>query len=267
MNYVLQIFKEQVSNLHLIFRLAMYEIKGKYQMHYLGALWQFLNPLIQVVIYWFVFGMGIRGGSPIGDTPFFVWLIIGLIPWFFIAPTINQGSNSIFVKLGLVSKMNFPISVLPTINIVSNAFSFIIMLVFLGLILVIYKINPGIYILQLPYYLFSLFIFLFAITFLTSTITIVVRDFHFMLQSVMRLMLYVTPVLWDTSALPNGIETVLKLNPLYYLVEGFRNSLISDVWFFSDILYTVYFWAITLLILFIGSVLHINLRHRFVDYL
>lgn len=63
MNFIGRILQEQSSNLHLIFRLALYDIKSKYQMHYLGAVWQFLNPAIQVLLYWLVFGLGIRGDN------------------------------------------------------------------------------------------------------------------------------------------------------------------------------------------------------------
>ncbi|NMM61037.1 ABC transporter permease, partial [Bacillus megaterium] len=216
MNFIGRILQEQSSNLHLIFRLALYDIKSKYQMHYLGAVWQFLNPAIQVLLYWLVFGLGIRGGQPIDDVPFFAWLIVGLIPWFFISPVIIQGANSVYTKVNLVSKMKFPVSVLPTITIISNGLQFIVMLLVLGVIFLVYGINPGIYIVQLPYYIFSLLVFLFAFTLLFSTISTIIRDFQLVLQSVMRMMLYLLPVLWDTSKLPHLFQTILKLNPLYY---------------------------------------------------
>ena len=122
MNSVGRILKEQSSNFHLILRLSLYDAKSKYQMHYLGAVWQFLGPAIQILLYWLVFGLGIRGGAPVHGIPFFVWLIAGLIPWFFISPSIIQGSNSVYARVSLVSKMKFPVSVLPTVTIVSNSF-------------------------------------------------------------------------------------------------------------------------------------------------
>ncbi|AJI21140.1 ABC transporter permease [Priestia megaterium] len=267
MNFIGRILQEQSSNLHLIFRLALYDIKSKYQMHYLGAVWQFLNPAIQVLLYWLVFGLGIRGGQPIDDVPFFAWLIVGLIPWFFISPVIIQGANSVYTKVNLVSKMKFPVSVLPTITIISNGLQFIVMLLVLGVIFLVYGINPGIYIVQLPYYIFSLLVFLFAFTLLFSTISTIIRDFQLVLQSVMRMMLYLLPVLWDTSKLPHLFQTILKLNPLYYILEGFRYTLLEHVWFYEDWIYTLYFWSITLLILLIGSFIHIKFRDKFIDYL
>jgi teichoic acid transport system permease protein len=267
MRFVWQVLKEQLLNLNLIFRLALYEEKSKYKMHYLGAFWQILNPFIQIGIYWFVFGLGIRGGSPVGETPFFLWLMAALIPWLFISPCIMQGSNSVYSKVNLVSKMKFPVSVLPSIKIVGNSFSFFFMMVVAIIILFIYGIFPGIYLLQLPYYLLATYFLLFGVTILLSTLTTLIRDIQTMVQSIMRIMMYMLPILWNVNTLPDVFVTILKLNPFFYIVEGFRHSLLGGKWFFHDIQYTLYFWLTSFLILFIGSTIHMKFRHKFVDYI
>jgi teichoic acid transport system permease protein len=267
MRFVLQIIRDIVKNYHLIYRLATYDIKNKYQMHYLGILWQILNPAIQIGIYWTIFGLGIRGGRPVDGVPFFIYLIVGLIPWNFISPGIIQGSNSIYSRVNMVSKMNFPVSILPTITIFSNLFGFLIMLAMLGLGLIVYGINPGIYLLQLPYYILAMIVFIFSVTMLTSTISIIIRDFQLMLQPIMRMMLYFLPILWDTSNLPQVIQTIFKLNPIYYLIEGFRKTFLKHEWFFADLTYTIYFWSVTLLVLLIGAVVHNKFKHKFIDFL
>lgn len=267
MSLIWQVLKEQLLNLNLIFRLGLYEGKSKYKMHYLGALWQILNPLIQIGIYWFVFGLGIRGGSPVGETPFFLWLIVALIPWLFIAPTLTQGSNSVYSKINLVSKMKFPVSVLPSIQIVANSIPFIFMLVLVIIIIFLYGVFSGIYLLQLPYYLFALYCLLFGLTILLSTLTTIIRDIQTMVQSIMRIMMYMLPILWNVNTLPEIYVTFLKLNPFFYIIDGFRYTLLGGQWFFNDLLYTLYFWLITFLILFIGSIIHLKFRHKFVDYI
>jgi teichoic acid transport system permease protein len=267
MKAVSEILKEQFIYLNLIFRLAIYDIKGRYQEHYLGVAWQFLNPALRVCVYWFVFGLGIRGGQPVGEIPFFIWLLVGLIPWFFISPAIIQGSNSVYQKVSLVSKMKFPVSILPSVTIVSNLFNFLVLLFLLFVIVIIYGINPGLYLLQLPYYLLCLLTFLFAITLLFSTIATIFRDFQIMLQSGMRMMMYLLPIIWDMSKLPEFFLNLLKLNPLYYLISGFRDTFFGRQWFFEDWVYMGYFWITTLLILYIGSLIHIRFRKQFVDYI
>jgi teichoic acid transport system permease protein len=267
MKAVFEILKEQIFNYHLIFRLAKYDIKSKYQTHYLGGAWQFLNPALQILIYWFVFGIGIRQGNPIDGVPYLIWMLAGLIPWFFISPSIIQGSNSVYTKVSMVAKMKFPVSVLPSITIISNAFNFAFMIVILLLIIFLYGINPGIYLLQLPYYFLCLMFFLYAVTLLFSTISTVFRDFQLILQSLMRMMLYLLPILWDMEKLPEIFVKILKLNPLYYLIDGLRNTFLAKEWFFDDWIYMRYFWITTLLLIYIGSLLHIRFRKQFVDYL
>ncbi|MBH0230734.1 ABC transporter permease [Halobacillus yeomjeoni] len=267
MTPVLRIFKEQIFHLPLILRLAIYEIKGKYQMHYLGVLWQLINPLIQVCVYWFVFGFGLRQAGEVGDTPFIVYLLLGLVPWFFISPTVIQGSNSVYSKVNLVSKMKFPVSVLPSITIFGNMFNFLIMLGLLTIVLGFYGINGGLFLLQLPYYLFCLFAFLFAFTLLSSTISTIIRDYQIMIQSLMRMLFFLTPIFWSMDMFSETIQTVIKLNPFAYIINGFRETFIGQAWFFDDWRYMLYFWSLTLLLLFIGSLLHENFKNKFVDYL
>ena len=267
MRAIFQVFNEQVKHFYLMLRLASYDVRSKYQSHYLGVTWQLLNPTLQIFIYWFVFGIGIRGGQPIDGVPFLVWLLVGLIPWFFISPAIIQGSNSIYTRISMVSKMKFPVSVLPTITILTNGMNFIFMLVILAIILTIYKVNPGIYLFQLPYYIFCLFFFIFSVTLFFSTISTIIRDFQIALQSIMRMMLYLTPILWQMDKLPQSLVQVLKLNPIYYLIEGFRNTFLSQEWFFQDWGYMLYFWCLNSVLLYIGANMHVKFRKHFVDYI
>lgn len=267
MRSVVNLLKQQIEYLPLIIRLAIYEIKGKYQMHYLGVFWQFLNPMIQVSVYWFVFGVGIRKGAPVGDTPFFIWLLIGLVPWFFIAPTIVQASNSIYSKVNLVSKMKFPVSILPSIVIISNAFNFLVMFLVVTIILVFYGINIDIHIIQLPYYTICLFLMIYAVTIFTSTISALIRDFQLLVQSLMRMMFFLTPIIWSIENFDQKYHAIIKLNPFGYIINGFRETMLGKGWFYEDLAYTFYFWAVVLVTIFIGSKLHENFKNKFVDYL
>ncbi|MFJ8260582.1 ABC transporter permease [Rummeliibacillus sp. NPDC094406] len=267
MNFAGQVLKEQFLHLNLIFRLSLYEEKGKYTMHYLGALWQILNPFIQIGVYWLIFGLGIRKGSPVDGTPFFLWLIIGLVPWLYISRTITQASNSVFAKVNLVSKMHFPVSVLPTIKIVGNSISLIPMLIITIGIALLYGIFSGAYLIQLIYYLICLYFLLFAITLLLSTLTTIIRDVQMMVQSIVRLLMFFLPIVWNVHNFPDFFVNILKLNPLFYIIEGFRFSILGGQWFFEDLPYTVYFWSLSILILTVGSFLHIKFRNKFVDYL
>ncbi len=202
-----------------------------------------------------------------GDTPFFVWLLCGLIPWFFISPSILQGSNSIHQKIKMVSKMKFPVSVLPSIVIVGNSISFFVMLGVLCIVLAIYSIFSGVYLLQLPYYMLCLYAFLYVFSIFSATIATVVRDYYQLLQAGMRMLFFLSPIIWVPSAMPEYLQPILQLNPVYYILNGFRDSFIGGTWFFDNIPYMIYFWSGILLLAFVGAYVFNKFKNSFVDYL
>lgn len=267
MKQIYLIYLEHIRHIRLIFRLAVRDIQSAYRMHYLGILWQFITPAVRIFVYWLIFGLGIRGGQPVGETPFFIWLMVGLIPWFFINPSMTQGANSIYSRLSLVSKMKFPMSILPTVTLVSNSVTFFVLLIILFVILILNGITPTLNYLQIVYYLLCSYIFIFSFSLLFSTFSTIVRDVHSFLQTVMKMLFYLSPILWDQSDFPGHIISILKLNPIYYLITGFRDSLLYGNWFFEDLSYTLYFWAFTILMLFLGAVFHLKFRERFADYM
>src|SRR5699024_4654126 len=128
--------------------------KATYQSHYLGLLWQILNPAIQIGIYYLVFGVGVNGSRLVDGVPFFGWMLIGMTAWFFINSSMLGGSNSIYRQVNVVSKMKFPLSILPTTNMVSNLSTFWPMTAITIVVLAIFGKYPTIYWTQLIYYFF-----------------------------------------------------------------------------------------------------------------
>lgn len=268
MKELAQILKEQITNFSIIYRLSSYEDRATYQSYYLGLLWQVLNPAIQIGIYYIVFGLGLNGNTQINGTPFIVWMLVGIVQWFFISSSMLGTSNSIVKQIVMVSKMKFPVSILPTVNIVSNLMTYIPMMLITVLVLFLYGITPNIYWIQFLYYFLAMIIFLVSCGILFATLTILVRDFHILLQSVIRLMLYVSGAIWNIESrnLPDWMIGLLKLNPVYYLINGFRESLLYEKWFWENGNYTLLFWSITLLIFMLGSHLHLKFGAKFVDF-
>ncbi|PKG22096.1 ABC transporter permease [Niallia nealsonii] len=266
-----KVLKEQIDNFHLIKRLSMYELKSANRNNYLGILWELINPGIQIAIYWFVFGfVQDRGTIPgeNGNIPYLVWMLAGIVLWFFIYPSITQGSRSIYARLRMVSRMNFPLSAIPSYVILSLLYP---QLLLMGIIIIIFQFTGyhiSIYYLQLPYFLFASLIFLFALSLITSTISTIVRDFQMLLQAVMRVLLYITPILWSPERLGETFGFIMRLNPVYYLIEGYRYALLGEGWFITaHPAITVYFWILVILLLAVGSYMHVRFRRHFIDFL
>ncbi|MGE8206614.1 ABC transporter permease [Heyndrickxia sp. NPDC080065] len=275
MRSVITVIKEQIKSFYLARRLSVYELKSANRNHYLGILWEIINPMIQISIYWFVFGFGIHGGSRAdvdlsGDSiKYFPWMLSGIVAWFFVNQSITQGSKSIYSRIKMISKMSFPMSVIPTYVIFAKLYQHLMLL---GVVLVIfqflgYPIN--IHYLQLPYFIVATVIFLISLSLITSTLTTIVRDFQMLITSTVRILIYLSPILWPPYNIhPAIIQTIMKLNPIYYLVEGYRASILGLSWYPVDHWeYTLYFWGIVIVLLFFGSILHVKFRDRFVDFL
>lgn len=272
MNYVLTVLKEQINSFYLAVRLSFYEVKSMNNNHYLGMGWELLNPLIQLGVYWIVFGMGIRGnqGVEVGGVtvPFIFWLCAGMSVWFFIHSSIMAGTKSIYQRLGMLSKMNFPLSTIPMYIILTNFYSHVLLVMAVSVIIFFSdSVNIDIQIIQLFYYMFATIVFLFSLSLVTSTLATLVRDVTMIVQSVLRMLLYLTPLLWVPGNLPGPIELFMKLNPIAYLVNGYRDALLGAGWFWDNLTYTAYFWSIVLLLLTVGSALHVRFRKYFIDYL
>lgn len=272
MNSIIRVIREQIDHFYLIRRLSLYELKSKNKNNYLGMAWEVINPTIQILIYWFVFG-SIRQRSaveiaPGEEVPFITWLVAGFILWTFFYQSTIQGSRSIYSRLRMLSKMNFPMSVIPNFVIFSQFYIHLFMLGIAVILLHIFGFYISFYYIQLIYFMFASFALIFAISLITSTLSTIIRDVHMFLNATLRMVLYLSPILWQITILDDPLPTIMKLNPLYYLIEGYRSALFGTEWYFAaHWQYTLYFWVVVGLLLWIGSMLHVRFRRHFIDYL
>lgn len=269
MNHVISLFREQFQNIHLIWKLSIYNVKSEYSNHYLGLFWNILQPLMQAAIYYLIFGLGLRGATaPEAGIPFIVYLISGLFPWLFISQAINVGSNAIYAQLGLVTKMRFPSSVLLSISFTNSLINLSFMtLIIMAVSLFSGYVNP-LYFLTLIYFVIASFLLIFAINLIMSTLIILVRDFRNVLQNVIRMGFFLTPIFWQPGERGGLLQMISDLNPFAYLVMNFRNALIyGDGLLYGSLEQHIYFWGITLSFLVVGSYLHIKFRYKLIDYL
>ncbi|MBS4200647.1 ABC transporter permease [Bacillus sp. FJAT-49732] len=272
MNFAINIIKEQIKNFYLIRRLSFFELKSENKNNYLGMAWEILNPIIQILIYWFVFG-SIRQRANIEvvsgfSVPFIYWMLSAFMLWTFFYQSTILSSKSIYTRLKILSKMNFPMSIIPNIVIFSQFYIHLVMIV---LIVIIFQF-AGYYLtfnfFQLFYFIFAAFCLIFSISLITSTISTIIRDFHMLLNAVLRMLLYLSPILWQVTILEEPLPTLLKINPLYYLIEGYRSAFFGLDWYFIEHWeYTLYFWGLVIVLFIFGSMLHMKFRKHFIDYL
>lgn len=259
------VLSEVYENRKRLWRIAVFDFEIKNKDSYLGKIWSLLNPLLQIFTFWLVFGAGLRSNAPVDGYPFILWMLCGIIPWFFFSNGITSGSGCIYSKSSTVLKFRYPMATLPVSNALTNLIEHIWTLGIVLVMFLIYGYLPGIHWINIGYYMVYTVFFLSAIGLISSALTMVARDFQKLIPPLMRLVFYLTPILWTLDQMPEWLQPILKINPAFYIVNGYRDSLLYRTWFFERWREMLFFWGLNFLLLVVGSILHRRLRSQFAD--
>lgn len=259
------VLKENFKNLFRIYSISKYEVLADMRDSKLGLFWNFANPLIQVLTYWFVFGYVMKRGDSAG-IPYIIWMLGGIVVWFYISPCITDGCNAIFRKVDIITKMKFPVSILPTTVALSKLFDHLCMMVVLVVVFAFCGYYPSVHWLGLFYYLLCAVIFSVSLSMTTSVLNMIARDTRKLILAFMRLLLYLTPVLWNADVIDNPVvRKIVSLNPISYIVGGYRDCFFYHEGIMYDPWSMASFWIITAALFFFGSSMMNKFRTRFID--
>ena len=257
-----------LRNYRRILSLAIFEYKLKNKDMFLGQLWKLLNPIIQIGAYWLVFGIGIRDNREIDGFQYVVWLTVGYTAWFMINRGITIGANSIYQKGNMIARSNVPAFIIPVSDILSVLMDSIWTLGIMFIIFFAYGYYPSIHMLNLVYYTIYSFSFIVSISFISSALVMLARDFRQFITIVMRLMFFLSPITWKPGEnMPDFYKVFHRYNPIAYIVNGFRDSMLYKKDFYSDIKTMLVFWALLLVLYLIGTACQKKLRNNILDYL
>ena len=176
-----------------------------------------------------------------------------------------QGSYG-HVDLGAVMAL-IMISILPIIKIIAATFIHVFFIGVLLLVAALYGYYPTIYTIQIVYYSFCLFIFVLALCYSTCSIVVFFRDLGQIINIALQIGMWATPILWNINTLSGKWVVILKLNPLVYIVNGYRSAIYEREWFFQDFFSTMYFWIVTVVLFGIGAAVFKRLKVHFADVL
>jgi teichoic acid transport system permease protein len=262
---------ELLQNRQLIWKLAKNDFKTRYAGSYLGIVWAFVQPVITVLLYWFVFTVALpsRAVAVKGDIeiPYILWLIAGIVPWFFFSEALSNGTNALLEYNYLVKKVVFKISILPIIKIISALFVHGFFLLFTVGLFACYGYYPDLYTLQIFYYSACMFVFVLGLCYITCSIIIFFRDLGQIISIALQVGIWATPILWNITTLSPRLRIIFKLNPMNYIVEGYRDSLIDKIWFWENFYSTAYFWILTMCVFAFGAIIFKRLKIHFADVL
>lgn len=261
---------ELYQNRRLILNLAKNDFKTKFAGSYLGIFWAFVQPIVTVLVYWFVFQVGLRSGN-MHDYPFVLWLVAGLVPWFFFQEALFGGTNALIEYSYLVKKVVFKISTLPLVKVISALFVHVFFIVFTLILYSCYGYFPDLYTLQVVYYTFALFVLVLGICYTTSAVVIFFRDLTQIINIVLQVGVWVTPIMWNIDDMgqymPRILVLFMKANPLYYIVNGYRDALLNKVWFWERFDLTCLYWIVTAAVFALGTIIFKRLKIHFADIL
>lgn len=259
------VIKENWQNRKRMVRLANYELKSQNNGTVFGFFWNFLNPALQIFVYWFVFAIGLSTSAPRGNYPYIIWMIVGIIPWFYISAAMQRSSGSIYAYSGILKRMYLPLSIVPVKTIMAEFIGHVwaMLVVFAVMICSKNPINPMVY--QLPYYMVAEVCLLIGWGLFASAIAVVFKDFQKFLAAIIRLLFYISPVVWGQERLPENLKFALGLNPLAYILDGYRNCILYGISIRETWKMGILFWCVTLIMFFIGVSIHMKFRKKFMD--
>lgn len=256
--------KLSLNNISMIKSLSKNDFKNKFASSYLGIIWGFIQPLVTIAVYWFVFQVGFRS-TDVGNVPFILWFIAGIIPWFFFSEAFPSATGVFNEYSYLVKKVVFKIEILPCVKIISALFVHLFFILFIYVVSTVYGYYPDLCSLQFIYYCFAMIVLIYSLSIITSSIVLFFKDLSQIIGIIINVGFWATPIAWQLNILPDKLAFFFKLNPMYYIVTGYRDAFIYKIYFWQRPYATLYFWLFCLITLLVGVKIFNKLRPHFSD--
>ena len=233
----MKVFKDLYNYRELLKTSVKKDIGGKYKHSFLGVLWSFINPLLQILVYALIFPLVMKNGGSYKD--YTVFMVCGLIPWAYFTTVINRASFIMIENGNILKKVYFPRSILPLSLVTSET------------------INPLVLLIQ--------YVLLLGIALIFSAITVYMRDIQHFIGVVLQLLFYATPIVYSIDTIPEGFRWILKWNPMTYIIEGYRAIFYNQT--MPDLKALGILGVISIVILIVGYLLFNKLQKRFAEEL
>lgn len=255
--------KEHWDNKKLILQMARSEAGKQTVKTSLGIVWLYIRDFTYFFVY-VIFRLLVAGNKQVEGMNAILYVILGLVPWIFISDVLNKGSTVIKANKAVVKSIAFPVSILPTVSVVSvfiqKIFNYAVALILSLLLTKGWHVN----IFAVIYYSIAMIVVMVGINAIAAAFIAVSGDFQQLYLAIVRVIMYILPVIWSFETISNNtIKTILRINPLCYVIEGFRHAFAGGGTF--SIGYTLYFWICTFVLLLIGSYTQYKLSKFYSD--
>jgi lipopolysaccharide transport system permease protein len=253
-------FKEAWQNRELLYFLIWRDVKIRYKQTALGAAWGILQPLFTMVIFTFIFGRLAKIDS--NGIAYPVFAFAGLVPWLFFANAVTNSGNSIVGSSHLITKVYFPRAYIPVASVAASLVDFgIASLLFIPLA-IYYGISAGPSLLLLPLPLLLLFLLTLAVGMWLSALNVKYRDIRYTIPFVLQIGLFLSPIVYPASAVPERWSLLYALNPMTGIIEGFRSALFGTPVYWTALIIAAVF---TILFLIYSGLVFRRMEKSFAD--
>lgn len=263
-----EIVRDHIQYSDQIKMLAKSDLIKTYRGAALGWAWAIIKPLVTLFVFWFAFSVGLRSGKPVAGYSFFLWLVAGFLPWFFMQELITGGAACIRKYSALVTKMKFPISIIPTYFNISHLYTH---LALLGITIVLFAVSghmPDIYLLQIPFYMLLMVAFFIVWALLAGMLSAISKDFQNLVNALSSAIFWMSGIIYNVEDIESTwIRVMLKFNPVTVISSGYRRAFIYKKWFWQDKVSLVCFSITFIVFLILALRVYKKLRKEIPDVL
>ena len=214
-----KVFKNLYNYRELLKTNVKKEIRGKYKNSFLGVLWSFLNPLLQIAVYAIVFPLILRNTQE----NYVIFLCCGLIPWTFFSTAISRSAFTMVENGNILKKVYFPREILPISVVTSEAVNFLISTIIIFAFVLFSGLGITKYVLLYPIVFLAQYLLLIAISFIVSSICVYIRDLQHFIGIFLQLLFYATPIVYAADTIPENFKWIVNINPMTYVINGYRD--------------------------------------------
>lgn len=260
----MQVFKDLYEYRELLKTNVKKDIRGKYKGSFLGILWSFLNPLLQVIVYAIVFPYLMRGAT---IENYVVYLVIGIIPWTFFSTVVGVGTTVIKSNQGIIKKVYFPREILIISQVISGLVNFFISCVIILLFCLGFGVGISIHIIFIPIIAIIQSILSLGILFITSSINVYIQDLEYIVSFMLNMAFYGTPIIYEISQFASAgtLLRFIELNPMTPIINAYRDVFLYHQWPNPSGL--IYVAILGLIILVVGYLIFRKLEKGFAEQL
>lgn len=253
-----------IDRFKIIIMLSIEDYRKKFVSSVFGFLWSFIQPIVTTLVLWVVFSVGFKAVN-VKDVPYICWLLSGLVPWYFFSESVLSATNSLLEYRFILKQMSFPSYIIPIVKVISCLFTHGIFSIILIVFLYKYNLKFDLYWFQILYYFICLIFYILGLSWFVSAVRLFLADINELVSVLIQIGMWFTPILWNVDIIPTHLVKYFKWNPMFYIIQGYRDSLIYKIPVTDRIVDTLFFWIINVLVFLIGYKVFSKLKRHFND--